>query len=103
MRIYEPFTIFPRTLKSGKVVYYYQFRTETGARKGMRSTGCTTLTAARRYCNQLYNSGAMIKSNKINFDNYSKDFFSENSRFYKWKIANKETISKETLMAYDKF
>jgi len=103
LRIYEPFTIFPRTLKSGKIVYYYQFRTESGARKGMRSTGCTNLTAARRYCNQLYNQGLIQQSERVSFENYAKAFFSEDSRFYKWKIANKETISKETLLAYDKF
>ena len=103
MRMYEPYTIFPRTLKSGKVVYYYQFRTDSGARKGMRSTGCTTLTAARRYVNQLYNAGLIVQSERISFYNYSKDFFSETQRFYKWKIANKEHISKETLLAYDKF
>ena len=57
MRVTEPYTIFPRTLSSGKIVYYYQFRNQEGKRSSAKSTGCTTLSAARRYCQKLYNDG----------------------------------------------
>ena len=103
MRITEPYTIFPRTLKSGKIVYYYQYRKPNGQRSGAKSTGSTTLSGAKRFCQKLYNSGELFKDSGLNFSAYTNDFFGESSRFYKWKIANKERISQETLWAYNKF
>lgn len=103
MRVTEPYTIFPRKLKSGKTVFYYQFRDDAGKRSTAKSTGCKTLSSARRFCQKLYNSGELVTNSDQSFLNYTKDFFSENSRYYRWKIANKERISKESLVAYDKF
>lgn len=103
MRVTEPYTIFPRKLNSGKTVYYYQFRDSEGRRSSAKSTGCTTLSAARRYCQKLYNEGEFKINSHLVFSVYTKDFFSENSRYYKWKIANKERISLESMLAYDKF
>lgn len=103
MRYSEPYTIFPRSLKSGKTVYYYQFRKDDGTRSVAKSTGCDTLAKAKRYCNQLYNNGEFDKHSTVNFAVYTKEFFTEKSRYYKWKIANKEHISQETLLAYNKF
>ena len=103
MRVTEPYTIFPRILKSGKTVYYYQFRDPSGKRSSAKSTGCTTLSAARRFCQKLYNDGEFKVNSHFIFSAYTKDFFSENSRYYKWKVANKERISLESMLAYDKF
>ena len=103
MRVTEPYTIFPRTLKSRKTVYYYQFRDEAGHRTTAKSTGCTTLSSAKRFCQKLYNSGEFKTVSKLTFSKYTENFFSTESRYYKWKIANKERISQETLLAYDKF
>lgn len=103
MRVTEPYTIFPRKLSSGKIVYYYQYRDENGNRSSARSTGCTTLSSAKRICQKLYNSGEFKTSSKINFKKYSENLFSTDSRYYKWKVANKEKISLETLLAYNKF
>lgn len=103
MRVTEPYTIYPRTLKSGKTVYYYQFRDEQGRRSVAKSTGCTTLSAAKRFCQKLYNAGQLSTNANLIFSAYTDNFFSESSRYYKWKIANKERISLETLLAYNKF
>lgn len=103
MRVTEPYTIFPRTLSSGKTVYYYQFRNENGQRSSAKSTGCTTLSSARRFCQKLYNNGEFKTSSKLSFAKYTENFFSTDSRYYKWKVANKEAISQETLLAYNKF
>ncbi|SEP79321.1 Site-specific recombinase XerD [Treponema bryantii] len=103
MRVTEPYTIFPRTLSSGKTVYYYQFRDDKGHRSSAKSTGCTTISSAKRFCQKLYNEGAFKKDSSLSFSVYTQDFFSEHSRYYKWKVANKERISRETMLAYDKF
>lgn len=100
MRISEPYIIFPRTLKSGKVVYYYQFRTDTGARSTAKSTGCTSLSQAKRYCNKLYNQGEFKKNSSNTFSVYTKDFFSKDSQFYLWKKASRMNITDSTLLNY---
>ena len=101
MRISEPYTLFPRTLKSGKVVYYYQFRDDSKRRSAAKSTGCTTLSSARRFCQKLYNSGAFETQSTISFENFSKDFFSKNNDFYKWKKVNNSTITDNTILRYN--
>ena len=103
MRVTEPYTIFPRTLKSGKTVYYYQFRDENGVRSCARSTGQTTLSGARRVCNQLYNSGKFKQRSSLCFENFSSNFFTKDSDFYKWKKVNNGKLTDETLLAYNKF
>ena len=101
MRISEPYTLFPRTLKSGKVVYYYQFRDDSKRRSAAKSTGCTTLSSARRFCQKLYNSGAFETQSTINFENFSKDFFSKDNDFYKWKKVNNSAITDNTILRYN--
>lgn len=103
MKVSEPYTIFPRTLSSGKVVYYYQFRLENGQRSSAKSTGCTTLGSAKRYCNKLYNQGEFKQSSKLKFSVYAKDFFTKESNWYKWKSVNNTTLTDETLLAYNKW
>lgn len=103
MRATEPYTIFLRTFPSGKTVYYYQFRDENGKRSTPKSTGCTNLSSARRFCQKLYNSGEFKTASKTTFKKYTENIFTTESRYYKWKIANKEKISLETLLAYNKF
>lgn len=103
MKVSEPYTIFPRTLSSGRVVYYYQFRFENGLRSSAKSTGCTTEASARRFCNKLYNSGEFSKTSSSRFGTFTKDFFSKENEYYKWKKVNNSKITDETLLAYNKF
>jgi integrase len=102
MRVTEPYTIFPRKLSSGKIVYYFMFRDENGRRSAMRSTGATTLASARRYCQKLYNENQFKASpNKVLFKSFTKDFFKEDSDFCKWKVVNDgRPIGSETLRRY---
>lgn len=99
MRVTEPYTIFPRTLKSGKIVYYYQYRDDSGRRSGAHSTGCTSQSAAKRFCQKLYNEGKM-KSVSIKFSSFVDGFFDEDSDFVKWKRLSGEDITENTLTRY---
>lgn len=103
MRVSEPYTIFPRKLKSGKIVYYEQHRLDNGTRSVPKSTGCTTESSAKRYCNKLYNQGAFETHSSLRFSVFTKDFFAKDKEFYKWKSINNANITDETLLAYDKF
>lgn len=101
MRVTEPYTIFLRRLQSGKEVYYYQFRHEDGKRSVPKSTGCTSLSAARRYCQKLYNSGEFEKSESPTFESFTKDFFAPQSQYCQLKLAlNNKPLKPKTLDAY---
>ena len=93
MRITEPYTIFLRTLKSGRKVYYYQFRDENGRRSPAYSCGTDKLSVARRYCQRLYNSGEFAKFGGISFAKFSEGFFDEGSEFCRWKEINGGELS----------
>lgn len=75
MRVTEPYTIFPRTLPSGKTVYYYQFRDENGLRSCAYSTGTDKLSQAKRICQKLYNDGKFKKNSAMLFKSFSNGFF----------------------------
>lgn len=103
MRTKEPYTIYRRTLRSGKKIYYYQFRDSDGKRSAGKSTGTPSKAEARIYCLNLYKSGEMEKTSRLSFQKFTRNFFSENSDYCKWKKASGESITKETLLSYDKF
>lgn len=102
MKVSEPYTIFPRTLKSGKTVYYYQYRLPDGTRSSAKSTGCTTEASAKRFCNKLYNAGDFQKTSSTKFSCYTKDFFTKDNEWFKWKEINNRDITDETILAYNK-
>ncbi|MDR1596956.1 MAG: hypothetical protein LBR99_04550 [Treponema sp.] len=60
MRVKDIFSVFPRKLRFGKVVFYYQCYDESGNRSSGLSTGQITKTAARVYCMRLYREGNLF-------------------------------------------
>lgn len=54
-------------------------------------------------CRKLYISGAFRNDSEVRFSAYTNDFFSEESRYYKWKVANKERVSMVTIHTYRRF
>ena len=61
MKIHNDFTLYFRVVPSGKRVVYFYAYDENGRRLNGRSTGETTLTAARLKCNRLFREGALIR------------------------------------------
>lgn len=57
---HEPFMVFPRTLKSGKKVFYYQVYLSNGKRTNPKSTGQCSKGAARAFCRQLEKDNKLI-------------------------------------------
>lgn len=100
MRVTEPYIIFPRKLKSGAKVYYFQFRDENGHRSFAQSTGETSHSKALRFVQKLYNEGQLKTKVKVTFRNFAHGFFDKNGQYYKWKEANLTTISDSTLKSY---
>lgn len=102
MRVTEPYTIFIRKLPSGKEVYYYQFRYPNGRRSVAKSTGCTSLSKAKRFCQKMYNSGEFDKEEAPTFKVYTDGYFAPDSKYCKLKIAlNNKPLKPKTLDAYN--
>ena len=100
MRVQEPYTIFKRSLPSGKSVYYFQFRLPDGTRSIAKSTGQTTLAKARLVCKRLYDSGAFSQHCEVTFANFAEGFFDDGSEYLKWKEACGSPLRPETLRSY---
>jgi integrase len=72
MRIKANFTVFPRKMPSGRIVFYFQCYDENGVRQNGRSTGCSKKTEATAYCMRLYREGALVpKKRTMTFDEFS--------------------------------
>ena len=64
MRYRELFCVFPRTMTSGRRIYYYHTYDADGTRTAARSTGAVRARDARIYCMKLYRSGLLGVSEK---------------------------------------
>ena len=103
-RYREPFTLFPRKLKSGKYVYYYRTYSPDGERTVAHSTGLTNKTLARNYCADLLSKGLLYSNSGMCFGVYAKGFFDDNSQWMSDKIqagqGKEQPVAKNTLKAY---
>lgn len=84
-RYKEPYTIFPRRLKSGNIVYYYRTYSPDGKRSVAHSTGKTNKTQARCYCAELLAQGLLYAPSGVSFYIYANNFFDTKSQWYKDK------------------
>jgi integrase len=60
MKIHSNYTLYWRIVPSGKRVVYYYAWDEENVRRGGWSTGQTTITAARLFCDKLLKNGKLI-------------------------------------------
>jgi integrase len=84
--MHNDFTLFSRTVPSGKAVVYYYAYNDDGERMGPWSTGQSTKTLARNYCNGLIRKGVLVPGIKgmTTFTAYSADFWDwEKSEYLK--------------------
>ena len=58
--MHNRFTLLSRVVPSGKTVIYYYAYNEDGKRLGPWTTGMSTKTTARNYCNKLLQAGNLI-------------------------------------------
>jgi len=92
MRYRELFIVFPRTLKSGRKVYYYQTYDAEGKRTPGRSTGAVRARDARVYCMKLYRDGMLgVTVKKIpTFSEYSLGWWDMRTcRYLKSRMARR--------------
>jgi integrase len=76
MRIKASFTVFPRKMLSGRIVFYFQCYDENGVRQNGRSTGCSKKTEAVAYCMRLYRKGALVPRKwAMTFEEYAQGWW----------------------------
>ena len=93
MRYRELFIVFPRTLKSGRKVYYYQTYDAEGKRTPGRSTGAVRARDARVYCMKLYREGTLgVNVKKVpTLSEYSVGWWDmKTCRYLKSRIARRK-------------
>ncbi len=99
----EPYIVFPRTLKSGRKVYYCQFRKEDGTRSAGRSLGTTNRVEAERRARKLWREGFFEEEGRYKsplFKDFAKGFFDPSSEFVQWKEATGKKLAPSTLSFY---
>ncbi|MDA3851246.1 MAG: tyrosine-type recombinase/integrase [Spirochaetaceae bacterium] len=74
MHYREPFYVYPRQLKSGKRIYYYQVYLEDGSLSSAKTTGQTSKGAAKAFCKQLEKEHRLIPQ-KHHIQREFKEYF----------------------------
>ncbi|MDA3939073.1 MAG: tyrosine-type recombinase/integrase [Spirochaetia bacterium] len=93
MRYREPFTVFPRKMRSGRTVWYYQTYDNKNRRTTARSTGQTSKGAARVYCNKLFKEDALIpnRGGNITFAKYSENWWVwDKCEYVRYRLSRRE-------------
>jgi integrase len=86
MRYKEPFTVYPRKLKT-VTVFYYQCYDNNGKRICGHSTGQRTKTAAKMYCMELYRAGKLIPDKKpVSFAEFADGWWNiKTCKYLEWR------------------
>lgn len=75
MRYRKPYTLYTIPMKDGTTVYYYRTYDASGRRTSGISTGCSSVSEARRYCDRLLRTGKLIPGSRDTFREYTRDWF----------------------------
>jgi len=96
MKIHNDFTLYFRVVPSGKRVVYYYAYDENGKRLYGKSTGETTMTAARVKLNRLFKEGALVqkKNGMPTFAEYAVGWWEWETCEYLKKRRKRFTITK---------
>lgn len=100
MDLPDTIRIFPRTLQSRNVVYYYRYRYDDGRRSPAYSLRTSDPEKAVKNCKKLFESGKLYQHSNVSFKLYTKDFFSETGKYAKWKKASGNPVMANTLRQY---
>ena len=103
MRVKANFSVFGRTLPSGKKVFYYQCYDGKGRRQYAKSTGLSKKTEAVAYCMKLYKDGLLIPEQKTpTFAEFSKGWWDiETCDYLKWRQLH-DPIADTTLCIHQR-
>lgn len=81
MRYRKAFSLYSRTLKNGKKVWYYSTYDEFGNRKKF-STGCVKKCEAQKICLTLFKEDRLLPPKRRTFADYTENFFDYDTSVY---------------------
>jgi integrase len=95
MRYKEPFTVYPRKMKSGLIVWYYQTYDEFNKRTTARSTGQITKSAARAFCRKLEKEDLLVPNslNNLTFGEFAVNWWIPGKCSYLEYRMSRKTLS----------
>ncbi|MDR1947926.1 MAG: site-specific integrase [Spirochaetaceae bacterium] len=101
MRNKAIFSVFGRTLASGKVVYYYHCYDEQGKRTAAHSTGQVKKTLAVAYCMALYREGNLIPRPRCpTFGEYAAGWWdTATCKYLQWRNM-RDPLSEGTILIH---
>ena len=95
MRQRQNYSLYPRRMSHGQVVYYYRTYDEFGARTTGRSTGKTTKTAAHAYVQDLIRKDELVPLKRHTFESYVQDWWIwDHCPYIRSKLARGGKISR---------
>jgi integrase len=97
MRFKASFSLYRRRMRSGKVVFYFQCYDENGRRVCGHSTGQSTKTAAREYCNSLLKQEKLVKERykKVpTLKEFAEGFWDVETSEYLVSLRSRKPLSK---------
>jgi integrase len=97
MRIRDDFTVFPREMASGKVIWYYQTYDEEGRRTVAHSTGESTRTGAIKKCNSLMREGKLVSDTQVRiptFAEYAQGWWDPEQCLYLKKRLSRKSLAR---------
>ncbi len=95
MRVKEYFTVFARSLPSGRKVFYFQVYDEEGHRMPARSTGERTRSAARAHVANLIKTGDLVARPVLTFGKYAEGWWLwDRCAYIQRKLARGHSMSR---------
>ena len=81
MTVKKPFSLYTRTPKNGKPVYYVKYRLPDGSWGTGRSTGQNSKYRAEAHCIEYLQTGGIVAKEKVTLEEYSRNFFQWTGRW----------------------
>jgi integrase len=94
--MHNDFTLFWRMFPSGKKVMYYYAYDENGVRRGPWTTGKTSMTLARNYCNKLLKDRVLLpfKMGRQTFAEYAQGWWEWETCAYLKKRRKRHNLTR---------
>lgn len=90
----DPFSLYPRKTKGGKIIWYYRTYDEYGKRTSGKSTGQINNSSARHYVTELIKKGALTTKGNITFSKFSEDWWIwDKCQYTKSRLARGRSIT----------
>jgi len=91
------FSVFPKKLSNGTIIYYYTTYDDLGKRHQF-STGKNNEVEAYQFCLERMSKGSLVPNSRLFFEEYTKDWFTQDKcPYHQVRIKKGRTFSKSSI------